>query len=683
MAKYEILAPVGGADQLLAAVRCSADAVYTGIPGFNARQSANNFTEEELARATDYCHTSGVKLYGAMNTLLTDDELDGAVTWLRRLCEIGIDGIIVQDLALASIAQRCCPDLRLHASTQMTIHNLEGARALESLGFKRCVLARELSLDEISYIAKNTNIELEVFVHGALCASVSGTCLMSSMLGGRSGNRGRCAQPCRLNFTNTNREYALSLKDMSHVKYIQDLIAAGVYAFKIEGRMKRPEYTAAAVRACRESAEGRKYDENALRAVFSRSGFTDGYIKGVRNYDMFGTRTRDDVTAAAPVLKEISRSYEKETPRIPVDIDFFADENGSKAKISDGVNSFSVTGDTPTHSETNCLCPVLAQRSFAKCGGTPYFLRELKTDIDENLFMSSSQLNAMRRALLDGLTVLRSSPSPIKFSDTDISSIPPEQNFTAAAQKKPKIRLRFENAAQVFPTPDADAVILPVGEIARKPDVLETAEASVFAEIPQLVFPENAENIIRKIDMVLELGVKQFYCGNIGFADYLARRGMTVHGDFGLNILNSVSLAEYKKILADAVISPELQLDRIKSLRRSLPIGIISYGNLPLMNFRACPSRGVNGCGECDGHPTVTDRKNITFPLLCREKQYTTLLNSVPLYMPLCELTGIDFAVIYFTTESISESKKIYKRIINGESPGGKITSGLYKRRLL
>ena len=291
MKKVEILAPVGSKEALFAAVRCGADAVYLGQKNFSARKNSQNFTEDELCEAVAYAHRFGVKVHQALNIIVFDDELSELKSCIKSACKAGIDAFIVQDLGVLSVVKKLAPDIALHASTQMAIHSLEGVKKAEELGFSRVVLARELSLKEIAHIRKNTSIELEVFVHGAHCMCISGQCYMSSVFGANSGNRGRCAQPCRLPFTADKKgEYALSLKDLSLIEKLDTLLALGIDSVKIEGRMKRPEYVAAAVTSCKKALANENPDLDSLRAVFSRDGFTSGYFDGEITADMFGFR---------------------------------------------------------------------------------------------------------------------------------------------------------------------------------------------------------------------------------------------------------------------------------------------------------------------------------------------------------------------------------------------------------
>ena len=292
--KVEILAPAGGMESLVAAVRCGANAVYLGTKEINARRGASNFDYDELEKAVEYCHTRNVKVYLALNILVTDSEMKAAYDTVKTALTLGVDAFIVQDLGLAKMIRKHFPTAVLHASTQCSVNTPDGFKKLEELGFKRAVIPREMSIDEIKEIRENTSLELEAFVHGALCMCVSGQCYLSSMLGSRSGNRGLCAQPCRLAFSaDGSKTCDLSLKDLSLIRHIDELSKSGVMSLKIEGRMKRPEYVAASVTACKKALNN-EYDNNfeaTLKSVFSRTGFTDGYFTG-KHYDMFGTRQK-------------------------------------------------------------------------------------------------------------------------------------------------------------------------------------------------------------------------------------------------------------------------------------------------------------------------------------------------------------------------------------------------------
>ena len=400
----EILAPAGTREALTAAVRCGANAVYLGGKLLNARRNAENFDDEALKEAVRYCHERGVKVYLTLNTLVRDAELKDAEHMLALSCESGIDALIIQDLGIARLAQSCAPGIPLHASTQMSVQTLAGLEELKGLGFTRAVLPRELTLEEITALASESPVELEIFIHGALCMCVSGQCYLSAMLGSRSGSRGLCAQPCRLPFAAPGGTGAdLSLKDLSLIPYIRTLHEAGVLSFKIEGRMKRPEYVAAAVTACRQALENGKPEgalSRQLQAVFSRSGFTDGYYTGQRGRAMFGTRSRENVSAAAPVLKELSRLYEKERPLIGVAFSFTmrpgipltltAEARGQSARVQ--------SEKLPEAALTRPLTKVEVTRQLSKCGGTPYYAQSVYCDLAPGLSALLPQFVAARGA---------------------------------------------------------------------------------------------------------------------------------------------------------------------------------------------------------------------------------------------------------------------------------------------
>ena len=541
MKNTEILAPAGGREQLIAAVRCGADAVYLGTQRFNARNNATNFSAEELNAAVTYCHERNVSVYVTMNTLVTDNELCDVIEEIKMIAESGADAVIIQDLGIAALWKKYCPSMKLHASTQMTIHNLSGALEAERLGFSRIVLARELSFEEIKTIAENVNAEIEVFVHGALCMSVSGTCLLSSMIGSRSGNRGRCAQPCRLNFNVNGREYALSLKDLSLAENIKDLENAGVKSFKIEGRMKRPEYVAAAVTAIRNAREGKAVDMESLRAVFSRSGFTKGYFEGKRTLDMFGYRRHEDVTAMTGILKEMTALYKNEISKIPLDISFSADRNGSRAVFSDGTNDVTVTGDIPAEARTKPLDDEFVTKCMSKLGGTYFYLKNIVTDIDDGLSLSASQLNNMRREGIEKLMSLRQTRKHYEI----VTPEEKKKTFSAVSRTQ-TIRMRFELFSQAFDDDKADKIILPMTEILKHPESVELFGRKLICELPFLVFGADEKRFNDCLEKLRNIGVKSVIADNIGTLSAAKKAGFTVHGGHGLNVLNSVSLEEYR-----------------------------------------------------------------------------------------------------------------------------------------
>lgn len=679
MTKPEILAPAGGMEQLVAAVRCGANAVYLGTKNFNARNSAANFDSEALVEAVKYCHARNVRVYVTMNTLVTDKETDAVINEIKMIAESGADAVIIQDLAVAALWRKYCPSMKLHASTQMTVHNVAGAKQAEKLGFERIVIARELSLSEIEKIAKNTKAEIEVFVHGALCMSVSGTCLLSSIIGSRSGNRGRCAQPCRLNFKCNEREYALSLKDLSLIDKVNELAEAGVTSLKIEGRMKRPEYVAAAVTAVKNSVNDMPYDEATLKAVFSRSGFTKGYFEGQRNLEMFGYRRHEDVTAASGVLKELANLYKDEIRKIPLEMSFSADANGSSLTVSDGENIVKVNGEIPEKAKSKPLDEEFATKCFSKLGGTIFFADKLTFDIGENLSLSASSLNNMRREATDRIYAMR-----CKIKSKEITGIRETPAVSYSHYGEKALRLRFERFVQSFDDEKAEKIILPMSEILKHPESIELYGKKLICELPFLVFAEDEERFIAALQKVKNLGVREVVADNIGTFVIAKDMGFVVHGGHGLNILNSMSYSEYENMGAmDITLSPELAMNAVGKIRNKTKKGIIGYGFLPLMRFRACPAQSKNGCGDCKGLTVVKDRMDIDFYILCSGRKYSSLLNSVPVYIGDKPHDNADFVTLYFTFEKQEKCKKIFEYFYNKKSPAMKKTGGLYYRELL
>ena len=419
--KIELLAPAGNLESLLAAVHSGADAVYFGYGELNARRNAKNFDEQSLAEASRICKERGVKMHMTVNTMVYDREYEAVLRTLEIACKYGIDALIVQDLGVAALVRRAAPEMPLHASTQLTVHNVSGAWQAKELGFSRVVLAREMSRSEIAAITRTVPIETEVFVHGALCMCVSGQCYMSSVIGERSGNRGLCAQPCRLPFASGRKGdsgYALSLKDLSLARRVRELSELGVDSFKIEGRMKRPEYVAAAVSQFKQALRGEQADLDLMAAVFSRSGFTQGYFDGKLGPEMFGTRQKEDVLAGQKVLKSLNDLASKDVPRVGVDFAFSmkADEPVTLTASDGEGHRATVQGEPPQAALKAPTNEELVRRSLEKTGGTFYYLNSLAAELGEGLICPASQLNALRRQALDGLTAQRGQILPKPFS---------------------------------------------------------------------------------------------------------------------------------------------------------------------------------------------------------------------------------------------------------------------------
>ena len=675
----EILAPTGGREQLIAAVRSGADAVYLGTKKFNARQNAENFDTLGLSETVKYCHSRGVKVHVTLNTLVTDDELESLYETADEIAASGADAVILQDFAAIEYLKRTYPTLPRHASTQMAVHNAAGVEMMKKLGFSRVVLARELSLEEIRKIHEAaSDIELEAFVHGALCMCLSGACYMSSVLGGRSGNRGLCAQPCRLDFKTDGRDHALSLKDMSHIKYISDMAAAGVSSFKIEGRMKRPEYVAAAVRACRNAAEGKQYDSGTLRAVFSRAGFTDGYITADRSLDMFGYRGRDDVVAAAGVLKQIKNTYHKEIARLKVDFELEIGRDKCTLTAFCGGVSAAAEGDGAIPAREKETDAYLAERSLKKLGGTQFYLGKVKVHGGGGLMAPPSLLNEMRRRCIGELS------EKLGAGNIYAHEYAPRAEHKPHKSGKTQLWARFFTAGQLSDTDGYGRIIMPSAEIEKNPDLIKKLGRKLMCELPYAAFPEYEDEVKKSLKRLKAMGLRAVYAENIYAVKMAQDMDMEICGGAGLNILNSDALDFYERLgLNEATVSVELGANKIARLGCDIPRGAVAYGYLPLMRVRNCPMKTEKGCLGCDGRRKLTDRKNIDFTVLCEQKRYSTVLNSVPLHIAERRIKNIDFEILYFTVETKERCESVYRDYVNHAAAKYDRTGGLYYRNLL
>lgn len=691
MNKIEILSPAGGFDSVVAAVRSGADAVYIGAKEFSARASAKNFDVVELKTTVEYCHTRGVSVYLALNTLVFDDELQKAVSLAVEAAKCDIDAVIVQDIGLAQAIKKIVPKLRLHASTQMSVHTPAGAKALYEMGFARVVLAREMTLQEIQQVAESCPVELEVFVHGALCMSVSGQCYMSAMFGGRSANRGKCAQPCRLPFAVEDSTHALSLKDNSVVRYIRELESIGVTSAKIEGRMKRPEYVACATTACRQMRDNGYVDadtEKRLSAVFSRTGFTDGYLCNKRGYDMFGRRKKDDVVSADERLfKEIRNTYKDELPRVAVD--FFIDiACGERMKLvaADGEFEVCVLSDDVVCKAENAVATAdkIAQR-LKKTGNTPFFVRNVDINIGDDCFVSAGVLNELRRTSLEMLSKKREKRHDYIINDitTDdiFASIKGDEYINYGKLKRVRACVGDLEIPSSFY--DMDIVFAPLRLCAdndAKVKELMKSGINIGVEIPRGMFGAEPK-ISLMLQKVKSLGIKDVLCNNIG-AVYLAKKeGFCVHAGIHMNITNSFSLLWAKDYgITDVELSIEADAGRINSLCTSLPIGVMSYGYLPLMLCRNCPvkSAGVD-CATCKKSLKLQDRKGEQFSLLC-DKITTEILNCVPLILPekIYKSENVNFTSFHFYVENSVETKEKTHEKLSENRKFERFTHGLY-----
>ncbi len=673
MKRPEILAPAGGMESLIAALRCGADAVYVGGMAYSARSGAANFDLHELAKAARLCHIYGAKLYLAVNTLLTDREFDSFCGFLREAAYCGVDACIVQDLGVLRCIRSMIPDMPLHASTQMSIHSPEGAQQAMALGCSRVVAAREMSSQDLQKLCA-LPMEVEVFVHGALCMSVSGQCSFSALVGGRSANRGRCAQACRLPWQTPNgrNPAALSLKDLSLVQHIQELCEIGVSSFKIEGRMKRPEYVAAAVTALRMALEGEQPDLETLRAVFARSGFTDGYFTGKRR-DMFGYRRREDVVAAQKVLQNLQSTYRK--PRKCEDISFSMtlspDQPAILTASDSSGNAVTVEGNPPQPALKTPLSEPMLQKHLQKLGDTIFSGCTVSLSNPEGMTLSAAECNAMRRDAVNALYNARVLHNQPKYTISE-KSLRLDMAYRSA-EKQPQIRLHVCTEAQLAAALETGHTVCVPLQLAEK----HAPELSILLEAPRIIADEARYE--KKLEMLRRRGFTDLICHNLADVRIGGRLGFTLHGGFGLNCANRLSaLSLLEQGLRDVTGSYELRLQQLTALGEVMPVGAFVYGRLPMMLLRLCPIKAQDGCRKQDCF--LTDRTGQRFPLIC-STDYTELCNAQLLWLAdkQKQLRYLDYWDFYFTDESPERLRRTVDAYQQGsERVPKERTNGLY-----
>ena len=686
MSKIEILAPVGNEEMLRAAVFSGADAVYLGFSGFNARTSANNFNADTLKDAVAFCPARGVAVHVALNTTVYGGELPALEQAIRAVAASGADAVICQDLAVATLIGKIAPQLPRHGSTQMSVHSLQGALELKELGFTRVVLARELSMPEVEHITKHCGIETECFVHGALCMCVSGQCYMSAFLGGRSGNRGSCAGPCRLPFEanalpegKPGRLHHLSLKDNSVIDKLDKLQALGVASAKIEGRLRTPEYVAAAVSACLAGREGRAYDRDLLKNAFSRSGFTSGYLDGKIDGTMFGVRSEADAEQTKKTLPMLRELYRRERSRVPVKMKLEIEEGGEKLTVTDadGSKAFAYGDAEPQPARTDPTESL--HRSLAKTGGTPFAVedQDIAVEMDGGpWFIPGSAVNELRREALDALLKKREVLRPWPTTEEHVPALP-----LRTLPPHRTLRARFESWEQV-PERALDGIeylILPIAQADRVP---REWRAKTLLELPRVMFGKLEEDTARRIAATQDAGFAGYEVSNI--AHLRLCRGLPMSGSFGLNITNQLAAQFYADNgLGSMLILPEVKDSDISTIApthngRPVPTGVLVYGHMPLMITRACPLQNIHDCAHCDKTGVLTDRKAKKFPVRCG-LGVRTIYNPVPIYMG--DKPGaltVDYGVAYFTLESREEAAKILEMIRTHAPFEGDFTRGLY-----
>ena len=689
----ELLSPAGSPEGVIAAVQNGADAVYMGMGAFNARRGAKNFTDEEFVKAVRYCHVRGCKVYVTLNTLVNDREMRDAVAAAKLASDAGADALIVQDLGM-SYAIRCAlPDIPLHASTQMSLHNLAGVEAAAEMGITRAVLARELSFEQIRFITKNASIETEVFVHGALCFCHSGQCYMSALIGRRSGNRGLCAQPCRLQYSLGGRmdDHPLSLKDNCLVDQIRRLEEAGVASLKIEGRMKRPEYTGIVTgvyaKAIREQRNPDKEEMELLEKTFSRQGFTQGYFIGDK-LDMFGVRSEPDKDADKIFAAARKQYAEGEMRRVPVHF-YTVLEKGEHIKaiaFDDDGHKAIATGPVPERAKRQGLTEQYLTEQMFKTGGTPYNCIENKAKAEPGLYLPASEINELRRKLIAQLSAERE-----KAPGRRTLRIPsPPVNVPA-----------ISDPARIYQVRTAEQLTPELAEL--KPDyiyfhAMELAEnfnplrpfidngARPVAVMPRVITDDQSREVYAALEKLFDYGVNEALTGNLGHVFIARQAGMKVRGDFGLNAFNSYTL----RVLQDAgfisaTASFELRLAQIKAMAKPVDTELIIYGRLPLMVSDQCIIRQSAGRCNCQTPGQLSDRMGSVFPVVKEFGCRNVIYNAHKLYLAdkrddLYAL-GLWGLRMLFTTESPRECVEVAKGYLGlTDYKPNVLTRGLYYR---
>ena len=690
----ELLAPAGSMEALRAAVCNGADAVYLGADTFNARINARNFSAADLQEAVVYCHVRGVKVHLTLNTLVLDREMPRAAELIRLAASCGVDAFIVQDLGVVSLCRQLAPDVPIHASTQMSIHSLEGVMEAAALGCSRVVLARELPAEEIAHICKKSPVEIEVFVHGALCMCYSGQCYLSSVIGRRSGNRGQCAQPCRLPYGYGRFEstrYPLSLKDNCLAGELDELRRMGVASIKIEGRMKRPEYVAIVTRAYRTVLNGGKLtqaDLQELETAFSRQGFTDGYFKGQTGSDMFGRRQESEDTA--DLFASARATYEQgETQRIGVR--FYAMiHRGQPARLAvedpDG-NLCRTYGPVPEQAVYRSLTAQDLEQQLKKTGGTPYLCTSVRSSLDPDLMLPASAINAMRRDVIAELTAKRGRAEKPHLNAYDepprYDGISGEPQLTVAVRTADQITSRM---LSMKPT----VLYVPLSELVEHPELRQRVgvETQLAAILPRVIWSGELVPIARQLRTVYDMGVRQVLAGNLGQLHIARAAGFAVRGDFGLNIVNSRAMRYLREQGLDSqLLSFELTLPQIRDVSKAVPAEVLIYGRLPLMLMENCVIKNRTGTCTCQtGTVRLVDRVGEEFPIVkdpgtCRN----VLLNGKKLYLldkkDAFRGMGLWALRLQFTTENPSEIDKVLMDY-QGRAvfDAGSYTRGLYSR---
>ncbi|MCD8364139.1 MAG: U32 family peptidase [Lachnospiraceae bacterium] len=733
--KLEILAPAGSMESLRAAVNAGADAVYMGGGRFGARAYAQNPDPDGLLAAIDYAHSYGVRFYLTVNTLLKDRELERELfPYLKPLYECGVDAVLVQDLGVLCALREWFPDLPLHASTQMTLCGASGLRFLQKLGVQRAVLSRELSLGEIRRIHEQCDLELECFVHGALCYCYSGQCLFSSLLGGRSGNRGRCAQPCRLLYdaldtegklrSRKGEQALLSPKDICAIDLIPQMAEAGVSSLKIEGRMKRPEYVAGVTRIYRKyadrylerGAEGYRVleeDRRELLLLFNRDGFSRGYYEQHNGRNMMALWNKEvterEKQAYEKRIAALHEEYAEHERSIAIDGELRAQEGEPlELTLSCGDASVTVHGERVQRAQRQPMEAAQLERQLRKTGGTAFVWNSLTIQMEGNLFVPVSALNSLRR---EGLDVLRERMlvSYRRDAAEQRAETQPRQQtvqrepgpkhvyMSPGTAEKMRLHISVESEAQL------KAVLTVVEELKNADIPLECiyVDEILTGQLPRIheaglkacilmppVFREKTEGRWEKsFAQMRNMQPDGFVICSLEEYEFLRRAGWEgeIFSEHRLYTFNSRSRRFWREQGLSMQTNPlELNERELKEISTSDCIQLI-YGRYPMMTTAGCLHRTLDACKGKSEQWTLRDRRGKDFPVknVCRDC-YNIIYNSQPLYLfdemeRVCAL-GCGAVRILFTTEDAKETEAVLDAWLCRRKWDGEFTRGHLKR---
>lgn len=734
--RVELLAPAGSPEGFYGAIHAGADAVYLGGNRFGARAYAENFTEEELLECIRYAHIWGRKVYLTVNTLVKENELSALFQYLKPLYEAGLDGVIVQDLGVFRLIRDCFPDMEIHVSTQMNITGIHGAKLLKSMGAVRIVPARELSLEEIKRLKHATGLQVETFIHGAMCYCYSGQCLFSSILGGRSGNRGRCAQPCRLPFQveynkKINEEcYPLSLKDMCTIEHIPEFIAAGIDSFKIEGRMKKPEYTAGVTAIYRkyidryyagEDCTVIKEDYETLGSLYIRSQRQDGYYYRRNGRDMVTLKNPSYGNDNPELLDKIREDYICRKPYIDIKFQavFKVNEPARLSVVHDGELKLNIEGECVSAAIKQPITEENIVKQLGKLGDTVFHTEEISVSLDSKAFYSLKSLNDIRRhavkALEDilicenGFKLRRQAQSQYELYDKSFNINKTENKYVNSSY----IHISLQTEEQIRAVSDFikdgnEGMKYQINRVYLDADLIDSAFSDktylikIFNELKmrQCELCIALPPIIRGEDESFMSRICNLYVQNrelfngflarsvdcLGFIDSMVLKAddtecpTQVYTDAGVYIWNRQSLNFINEIITDADISflgfcipYELKSSDQRNVLKGcgIPCEKVIYGRIPLMLTANCIVKTIYGCkdGKEDSVCFLIDRYRKRFPVVrnCRHC-FNTIYNCLPLSLhgELSKWSGAADLRVDFTIEDEGETKRILQYFMTG-----------------